>query len=78
VSSGDRSEPADVARHVARGEFRPGGFRVGTVKVVNDARTLDDAAFRIDVVRMANGKVAEFTTFGPELFARFGLPPVLP
>ncbi|MFB9181098.1 RNA polymerase subunit sigma-70 [Dactylosporangium sucinum] len=34
-------------------------------------------AFKLDVVRMAGGKVAEFTTFGPGFFERFGLPAVL-
>lgn len=34
-------------------------------------------AFKIDVVRLVDGKVAEVTTFGSGLFPRFGLPPVL-
>jgi RNA polymerase sigma-70 factor (ECF subfamily) len=35
-------------------------------------------AFKLDLVRFENGLVAELTTFGPELFAQFGLPEVLP
>jgi RNA polymerase sigma-70 factor (TIGR02960 family) len=31
-------------------------------------------AFKFDVIRVAGGKVAEVTTFGPELFPAFGLP----
>ena len=31
-------------------------------------------AFKIDVVRLVDGKVAEVTTFGSGLFPRFGLP----
>jgi RNA polymerase sigma-70 factor (TIGR02960 family) len=30
-------------------------------------------AFKIDVLRIAGGKIAEITTFGPDLFAEFGL-----
>ncbi len=34
-------------------------------------------AFKIDVIRFADGLVAEITTFGPSLFPEFGLPPTL-
>jgi RNA polymerase sigma-70 factor (TIGR02960 family) len=34
-------------------------------------------AFKFDVLRIEDGVIAEITTFGPELFAQFGLPPVL-
>jgi RNA polymerase sigma-70 factor (TIGR02960 family) len=34
-------------------------------------------AFKLDVLRIADGKIAEITTFGPELFPQFGLPPTL-
>ena len=34
-------------------------------------------AFKIDVVRWVDGKVAEVTTFGSGMFPHFGLPPVL-
>ncbi len=34
-------------------------------------------AFKIDVIRIEDGLVAEMTTFGAELFAAFGLPPTL-
>jgi RNA polymerase sigma-70 factor (ECF subfamily) len=34
-------------------------------------------AFKFDVLRVVDGKIAEITTFGPELFAQFGLPPTL-
>lgn len=30
-------------------------------------------AFKIDVLRVVDGKIAEITTFGAELFAAFGL-----
>jgi RNA polymerase sigma-70 factor (ECF subfamily) len=33
--------------------------------------------FKIDVVRISGGQIAEITTFGPELFGAFSLPPVL-
>jgi RNA polymerase sigma-70 factor (TIGR02960 family) len=35
-------------------------------------------AFKLDVLRIDDGQVAETTTFGPELFGVFGLPDVLP
>jgi RNA polymerase sigma-70 factor (ECF subfamily) len=34
-------------------------------------------AFKFDVLRVVDGRVAEITTFGPELFPQFGLPPTL-
>jgi RNA polymerase sigma-70 factor (TIGR02960 family) len=34
-------------------------------------------AFKFDVLRVENGLIAEITTFGPELFPAFGLPPTL-
>ena len=35
-------------------------------------------AFKVDVLRVEGGKVAEITTFDATLFPAFGLPPVLP
>ena len=34
-------------------------------------------AFKFDVLRIRDGKIAEITTFGPELFPAFGLPATL-
>ncbi len=34
-------------------------------------------AFKFDVLRVVDGKVAEVTTFGSGLFPAFGLPPTL-
>ena len=34
-------------------------------------------AFKLDVLRVVDGRIAEITTFGPGLFPAFGLPPVL-
>jgi RNA polymerase sigma-70 factor (ECF subfamily) len=34
-------------------------------------------AFKFDVLRIVDGKIAEITTFGAELFPAFGLPPTL-
>ena len=34
-------------------------------------------AFKFDVLRVVDGKIAEITTLGPELFPEFGLPPTL-
>ena len=34
-------------------------------------------AFKFDVLRVEDGLIAEITTFGPELFPAFGLPPIL-
>jgi len=34
-------------------------------------------AFKLDVLRVVDGGIAEVTTFGPSLFPAFGLPPVL-
>jgi hypothetical protein len=34
-------------------------------------------AFKIDVVRLVEGRVAEVTTFGSGMFPRFGLPATL-
>jgi RNA polymerase sigma-70 factor (TIGR02960 family) len=33
--------------------------------------------YKFDVLRVVEGRVAEITTFGPELFPQFGLPPAL-
>ena len=33
--------------------------------------------FKFDVLRIRDGRIAEITTFGPELFPAFGLPPAL-
>jgi SnoaL-like domain len=35
-------------------------------------------AFKLDVLRIIDGKIAEITTFGYSLFPEFGLPEVLP
>jgi RNA polymerase sigma-70 factor (TIGR02960 family) len=34
-------------------------------------------AFKFDVLRIERGRIAEITTFGPALFAAFGLPPTI-
>jgi RNA polymerase sigma-70 factor (TIGR02960 family) len=34
-------------------------------------------AFKFDVLRIENGRIAEITTFGPALFPAFGLPPTV-
>ena len=34
-------------------------------------------AFKFDVLRIEDGRIAEITTFGAELFPAFGLPPTL-
>jgi RNA polymerase sigma-70 factor (ECF subfamily) len=34
-------------------------------------------ASKFDVLRIVDGRIAEITTFGPELFPQFGLPPTL-
>jgi RNA polymerase sigma-70 factor (TIGR02960 family) len=34
-------------------------------------------AFKFDVLRIRDGRIAEITTFGPKLFPAFGLPPTL-
>ena len=34
-------------------------------------------AFKFDVLRIDDGRIAEITTFGAELFPAFGLPPTL-
>lgn len=39
--------------------------------------TSEHRAFKLDVLRVVDGAIAEITTFGPELFPAFGLPPVL-
>ena len=35
-------------------------------------------AFKFDVLRVEHGRIAEITTFGPELFSVFGLPATVP
>jgi hypothetical protein len=35
-------------------------------------------AFKLDVLRVEGGKIAEVTTFDAHLFPAFGLPPTLP
>jgi RNA polymerase sigma-70 factor (ECF subfamily) len=34
-------------------------------------------AFKMDVLRVEGGEIAEITTFGPNLFPAFGLPPTI-
>ena len=34
-------------------------------------------AFKFDVLRVVDGRIAEITTFGAELFPQFGLAPTL-
>jgi RNA polymerase sigma-70 factor (ECF subfamily) len=34
-------------------------------------------AFKFDVLRVEDGRIAEITTFGPALFPAFGLPPTI-
>ena len=34
-------------------------------------------AFKFDVLRIVRGRIAEITTFGPQLFPAFNLPPTL-
>jgi hypothetical protein len=34
-------------------------------------------AFKVDVLRIEGGAIAEITTFGPALFSAFGLPATL-
>jgi RNA polymerase sigma-70 factor (TIGR02960 family) len=34
-------------------------------------------AFKFDILRIEDGLIAEITTFGPEMFAKFGLAPTL-
>jgi hypothetical protein len=34
-------------------------------------------AFKLDVLRVEHGQIAEITTFGHSLFPAFGLPPIL-
>jgi RNA polymerase sigma-70 factor (ECF subfamily) len=34
-------------------------------------------AFKLDVLRIRDGLIAEITTFGSELFPAFGLPPTI-
>ncbi|MEA2605396.1 MAG: hypothetical protein QOI00_153, partial [Chloroflexota bacterium] len=34
-------------------------------------------AFKLDVLRIVDGRIAEITTFGPSLFPAFGLSPTL-
>ena len=34
-------------------------------------------AFKLDVLRVVDGRIAEITTFGPALFPQFGLPPTV-
>jgi len=43
-------------------------------------RRTGDSEFRavkFDVLRIGDGEIVEITTFGPELFGAFGLPPTL-
>ena len=35
-------------------------------------------AFKLDVLRVEDGQIAEITTFGWSLFPQFGLPLILP
>jgi len=43
-----------------------------------DPASAEFRGFKIDVLRLADGKIAEITTFGPKHFPAFDLPAVLP
>jgi RNA polymerase sigma factor (sigma-70 family) len=48
-----------------------------TASYLREPGATDFRAFKLDVVRAVDGKVAEFTTFDAKLFPQFGLPRVL-
>jgi RNA polymerase sigma-70 factor (ECF subfamily) len=67
----------------AFGEDRDGDWRLLPTRAnrmpaaASYLRRPDDTvfrAFKLDVLRVEHGAIAEITTFGPELFDRFGLP----
>jgi len=70
------------AGHEAMGDWRLLPIRAnrmpGTASYLREPGAAQFRAFKLDVVRAVDGKVAEFTTFDAGLFARFGLPSVLP
>jgi RNA polymerase sigma-70 factor (ECF subfamily) len=79
-------EGIDTIGPLIEGAFREGEWRlVGTwanrmPTAASYLRKDGDTtfrAFKFDVLRIENGRVAEITTFGPELFGVFGLPPLL-
>jgi RNA polymerase sigma-70 factor, ECF subfamily len=80
-----RDAVAEFFEH-AFGEGRPGEFRLVPTyanrmpAAANYIRRPGDDTYRamsLDVLRFADGRLAEITTFVPELFPAFGLPPTL-
>ncbi len=80
------SDKASFVPGLQEGLSGPGDWRLVPIQAnrmpasASYLRATGDAtfrAFKIDVVRVEDGLVAEITTFGPELFAAFGLPETL-
>ncbi|MBO3746832.1 RNA polymerase subunit sigma-70 [Streptosporangiaceae bacterium NEAU-GS5] len=75
-----------IARALLKGLREPGEWRLVPTSAnrmptaASYLRAWDDTefrAFKLDVIRTREGRVAEVTTFGADLFPRFGLPPIL-
>ena len=75
-----------MSRVLAAGLLEPGEWRLVAIganrspAMATYLRGWDETefrAFKIDVLRIENGGVAEITTFGTSLFPAFGLPPTL-
>lgn len=71
-----------IERAGGEGEWRlvaTGANRMPTAaSYLRRPRDTEFRAFKFDALRIENGVIAEITTFGPELFPVFGLPPTLP
>ena len=80
-------EGIDVIGPLIDGALREGEWRLlGTwanrmptaASYLRKAGDTEFRAFKFDVLRVEHGKIAEITTFGPELFGVFGLPATVP
>ncbi len=80
-------EGIDVIRPLLDGALREGEWRLlatwanrmpTAASYLRKAGDTEFRAFKFDVLRIQDGKIAEITTFGPELFDVFALPATVP
>jgi RNA polymerase sigma-70 factor (ECF subfamily) len=80
-------EGLDVIGPLVAGALREGEWRLlptwanrmpTAASYLRKAGDSEFRPFKFDVLRIEHGRIAEITTFGPKLFARFGLPDSVP
>jgi len=69
-----------LAEVASDANLKPAKFCELALSLPNHARIYDDGvyrAFKLDVLRIEDGAIAEITTFSSALFPHFGLPETL-